>query len=929
MKKFFFCTLLLLFCACIYAQNTGSIKGRLTDTTGKQSLKDASLTVLDFKDSTLEVFTLAKEDGSFEINGIGFGTYLLHISFQGFEPVYQTITLSKTTAVLQLGNINLKQSFNDLGNVTVTQSPITIRKDTIEYNASSFKTKPNSVVEDLLKKLPGVDVDKSGAVKAQGEAVQRVLVDGKRFFGDDPKLATRNLPPDIVDKIQVFDDLSDQSKFTGFDDGNRVKTINITTKKDKRKGYFGKAVAGAGNEDTYDEHLNVQRMNGNQQISLTGQGNNINKQGFTAQDFLGGRGGVRAAGGGLTTTLAGGMNYRDSWSKNADVNGSYFYNNQQSHAASNSLTQNILTADSATFNNQTRSSVRTNENNRMNFNWEQKIDSTNSLIFRPNISFQHTSPVSSANTLTTAGAGGKFINQSASRSNGVNSGYNISGANLQFRHRFGKKGRTISIDLGISANSNNGQGYNYAINQFSVPVAKTDTINQYYSSTSNGFTFSPTISYTEPLGKNQMLELNYNYSNTRNNSVNNTYRYNNLSKGYTAFDSLFSNSYSHNNESGRASLHYRIQNTKYNLSFGTGIQFTEQNSFNSTKNIRVINKFTNYTPTINFQYIFAKAKTLRFNYTGRTGQPTVNQLQPLTTTSDSINFQVGNPNLKPQFTHSARLLYQSYNPVTQHVLLITINASTTVNDIQSSIIQNPNGGKTTTAVNLDGTYNIAGYVNYGFPLRTPKSNLNFTTNVNYSQAQTLVNNNSNYTRNTTISQTIKWTTNLKNNFDMNFGSTTTYTIAHNTLQASQNANYYAETLSTEITGYTNNGWILSADFDYTYSGNHAAGYNTSVPLLNPSIAKQFLKDKAGELRLSIFDLFNQNVSVTRTITGNTIQDLRSNVLTRYAMLTFTYNLRRFGAKQQRGPSLLKSSRNDARKFTGGGFGGGMGGGRKN
>jgi len=263
--------------------------------------------------------------------------------------------------------------------------------------------------------------------------------------------------------------------------------------------------------------------------------------------------------------------------------------------------------------------------------------------------------------------------------------------------------------------------------------------------------------------------------------------------------------------------------------------------------------------------------------------------------------------------------------------LVTINASTIVNDIQSSIIQNPNGGKTTTSVNLNGTYNVSAYVNYGFPLRKPKSNLNFTSDINYGQAQTLVNNQSNYTRNTTLSQTVKWTTNLKNNFDMNFSSRTTYNIARNSLQPTLDANYYSETLSTEVTYYSNSGWIIASDFDYTYSGNHAAGYNTSIPLLNPSIAKQFLKNKAGEIRLSVFDLLNQNVSVTRTVTGNTIQDQRTNVLTRYAMLTFTYNLRQFAGKQQRMPNLLRGMRGPGQNGggnNGGGRNGGGGGGRR-
>jgi hypothetical protein len=919
------------------AQTTGTLKGKLVDSLLKQSIKDAAVSLLDAEDSTLEIAGLSKTDGLFEVLNISFGKYLVRITFLGYEPVYKQITFSKTSAEYNMGTVYLKQDFADLGNVTVTQSPITIKKDTIEYNASSFKTKPNAVVEDLIKKFPGMDVDKNGTIKAQGETVQRVLVDGKRFFGDDPKMATKNLPPDIVDKIQVFDDLSDQSKFTGFDDGNRVKTINITTKKDKRKGYFGKAVAGVGSDGTYDENFNIQKMNGDQQVSVMGQANDINKQNFTVQDFLGGGngggrggGGARGGGGGgggtgITSTLAGGLNYRNSLGKTGDITGSYFYNSQRTASDQTSFTENILRPDSSTYNDRANSSNRNNENNRINLNIENRIDSSNSFIFRPNISFQHTSPFSASRTLTTADPNGKFINQSVSNSSGINSGYNINGTNLQFRHRFAKKGRTLSLDVNVSANTNNGEGYTYAVNTFAVPAAKTDTLNQHYISSSNSFSVSPTLSYTEPIGKNQMLEMNYNFSHSHSNSSNDTYAMNNTTKGYTTFDSLFSNSYHYNNTSNRATLNYRIQNVKYNFSMGTGLQFTNQSSVNTTKHISVANNFVNFTPTVNFQYIFAKSKNLRINYTGRTGQPTISQLQPLTTTSDSINFQTGNPNLKPQFTHSLRLLYQSFDPLTQHVFLVTINASAVANDIQSSIIQNKNGGKTTTYVNLGGTYNVGGYINYGFPLRNPKSNLNFTTNINYSQAQTLVNTANNFTRNTSLSQTIKWTTNLKNNFDMNFAATTTYYIARNSLQPTANANYYSQAISTEATYYSNTGWIIAGDFDYTYSGNHSEGYNTSVPLFNPSIAKLFLKDNAGEMRLSVFDLFNQNQSVTRTVTGNTIQDLRSNVLKRYVMLTFTYNLRRFAGKQQRMPSLLKGMfKNGAGQRPAGGGGGRQG-----
>ncbi|MDP1810900.1 MAG: outer membrane beta-barrel family protein [Sediminibacterium sp.] len=892
------------------AQTTGTVKGKLVDSLNKQSLKDASIIVLDGRDSSLEVFALAKADGSFTIANISMGAKIIQVKFQGYEPYSKHILFSQANANMDLGIIYLRTASRDLGNVTVTQSVIQMKKDTMEISASAFKTKPNAVAEDLLKKIPGMEVAKDGSVKSQGESVQRVLVDGKRFFGDDPRMATRNLPPDVIDKIQVFDDLSDQSKFTGFDDGNRVKTINITTKKDKRKGYFGKLVLGVGTAGNYDESVSINRFNGNDQLSLVAQANDINKQNFTQQNLGGGRGGGNfsgsgGSGSGITTTWASGLNYRSAWTKDIDAYGSYFYNNPGTATDQVSFIQNIVNKDSSTYNNRSAASVSKNANHRINFNFEDRIDSNNTVIFRPNITFQANTPNASSSTVTTAGTHGVLINQSTSKTSGSYSGYTISGANLQFRHRFAKKFRTASLDLNFSASENNGDGFNYAINSFYKPFVKTDTINQYYRDTSRNFTISPTFSYTEPIAKNQVLEFRYTYSYTNNHSIKNTYRFEDAAQKFSMFDSLFSNSYEYKSVSNTANLGYRLQHAKYNLNIGTGLEYTDLTSNNTTKNVLVTRNFVNLRPTVNFTYNYTKTKILRINYNGRTGQPGTTQLQPIITTSDSINFQVGNPNLKPQFTNSLRVLYTSFDPVTQRIIFATINASATGNDIQSSIIQNPNGGKTTTYANLGGTYTISGYFNYGFPLKKPKSNLSFQTNINYNQTQSLLNTKSNFTYNTGLAETIRWTTNLSSHFDMNLSASSTYTIARNSLQTAQNLNYYTQVLSAELTYYDTKGWIVSGEFDYTYNGNRSAGYNTSVPLWSPSIAKQFLKNKAGEIRLSCFDLLNQNVSVTRTVSTNQVIDTKTNTLTRYFMLTFTYNLRNFAGQQQRMPGMMR------------------------
>jgi len=904
------------------AKVKGTVKGMIIDTSGKQNLGSATVSVMPGTDTSATQFVVTDKKGAFLVRGLIPGNYHLEISFEGYQTIAKDFKITADAKDVDFATLYMQRASQEMEAVVVSRPPISMKKDTVEYTAGMFAVKPNAVAEDLLKKLPGIQVDKSGNITAQGETVSRILVNGKRFFSDDPKLATRNLPPDIIDKIQVFDDLSDQSKFTGFDDGNRVKTINITTKKANRMGYFGKAVAGVGTDGNYDESINMHRFDNDRQISLLGQANDVNKQNFTPQDILGNAGGRQRGGGGgggggfggsagqsssgITTIWAGGANYRDAWSPNTDAYGSYFYNQQHVTTQQNSHTQsnvgNETNPDSVNLIDQGSLSFQRTENHRINFNLEHRFDSSNSLIFRPGVSFQTSTPNGSSSTITTNNDG-SLIYSSFGHTSSYNTGFNINNANLQFRHRFKKPFRTVSLDLNTTANMNNGYGNNYALNTFSNGII--DTINQRYNDSLHTFNFSPTFSYTEPVGKNQILELNYNYTYNKNTSINNTYDFEEASHAFTKFDSLFSNSYKFTSNSNRVSLNYRVQNEKFNFGIGSGLQFTGFNSLNTTKNILVTHDYVNITPTANFIYNFTRTQHLRFFYNGRTGTPTASQLQPLTTTSDSINFTVGNPALKPQFTHSMRILYTSFDPGTQRLIFATVNASAIMNDIQSSIVRGDRGRRTSTYVNLNGTYNVSGYFNYGFALKKPKSNLNLITNVSYSQSQNLQKNlgdidfSHNYTRNTTLSETISWTTNIKKNFDMNFSSASTYNIARNSLQPSQNLNYYTQVLGAEITAYTNSGWLIATTFDYTFNGNRASGYNASVPLLSPSIAKQLFKKKNGELRLSVFDLLNQNTSVSRSIGNNQITDTRTNTLKRYAMLTFTYNLNNFAGSQQR------------------------------
>lgn len=967
---------ILLACLCTFtfAQNptAGSVKGRLLDSTTKEPLKGATISLLNSTDSSLISYVLSQDNGSFSFEKLALGNYLLHISYQSYDNYYKQVAIAATTLSRDLGSLHMQQEANVLEGVVIKSSPpITIKKDTVEFNAGSFKTKPNAVAEDLLKKLPGVEVDKDGTIKAQGEQVTRVLVNGKRFFGDDPQMATKNLPPDVIEKIQIFDAQSDQSAFTGFDDGNRVKTINIVIKKNKNKGYFGKASAGIGNKDLYEAGMNVNRFNDNQSLSVVAQTNNVNKQNFSAQDVLGnaggggrngggGGGGNRRSGGGggggnstgsgstgLTTTYAAGLNYRSPWSSKTEGYGSYFYNGQKTNRDQTSRTQTFVTSDTTTDNNQVLISRNQNFNHRFNYNIESKLDSNNNLIIRPSLSYQKTTSGNNRTTAIVKNQGIKVSN-GISMSDNENSGYN-GGLEVNYQHRFKKRGRTISAFLTGNYSSNDGSGNNFSVNQSYLADGVSfviDTVNQRNFSDVNSKSFSGTLSYTEPLSEHHLLEMNYNYSTNLNISDRKTYNYDSVSHDYNVLDAGLTNDFESRNTSNRGTLSYRIQYPKVTASLGTGIQLSSLSSINRSKQTDLKQHFTNMYPTATLNYNIAKQKSLRFNYDGRTNQPSVTQLQDVTDNSDPLNIKQGNPELKQSFAHSFRLLYNSFNQATMNNVFLTFNAAFTTNNITNSVItildgvekpagvpeSTPSGATVTRPVNLNGNYNMSLSFNYGLALKKPKSNLNLGSNLTQSQSVNLQNNKGgslkNYTRNYGLSGVVRWTTNLQKNFDVNFTSNSTYTIARYSVNASQNGNYFSESLSTEFTYYTNSGWLASSDFDYKYYGR-GAGYNTSVPLLSLSVAKQIFKDKSGEIKLAVYDLLNQNVSITRNITQNYIQDVQNKVLTRYFMLTFTYNLRRFGDGKM--PSFR--GRGDGGPDGGGrgqgggrgGFGGGRGG----
>lgn len=934
MKKlsFFFFFLSSFFLTVAQTGGTGSVKGRLLDSSAKQSLKDASISILEAADSTVEVSRLAKEDGSFEIKDIPYGHFLIRVSFQGYSTVMKKLSITKEKADINLGNIYMQTAAANLGEVVVVSTPpITVKNDTLEFNAGSFKTKPNAVVEDLLKKLPGVLVDKDGNVNAQGEQVARILVDGKRFFGNDPKMATKNLPPDIVDKIQVYDAQSDQSAFSGFDDGTRTKTINIITKKDRRKGLFGRFIAGAGDQGRYDASINLNLFNGNQKITLLSSANDINKQSFSPSDG----GGSGRSRGGITDTKSVGLNYSDLLGK-TDVAGSYFYNNLNTNRDAKTFTERFIpNNDTSNFTSQKTNSNRTSENHRFNFNIESKIDSMNSLIIRPDISFQSSNGINQVISKTTRGKifgnGDILQNDNNQTTSSKSDGYN-GDMNATFRHRFKARGHTFSISLTGSGSDNNSTGTNYANTDYYAPYSPKDTTiltDQISKTVSKGNGVSNNFSYTFPIVKNHIVELSYGYNHNNSNSDKETYSYDNSTKDYTHRVDSLSNFFQNENSSNRVTIGYRVQTETMNFGFSNGIQYSNLKSDNTSKGTHFDRNFTNIYPTASFMYNFTKKKNLRINYNGRSNQPSVVQLQPVPDNSNRNNIITGNPNLGQEFSHSIRLLYTSVNPLTFRNISALISGSTTSNKVVNSTTQNNDGTQATTYENKNGTFNLYGNINYGFQLKNPKSNLNFISNISYSRDVSLINTAVNYTTNTRFGEAINWTMNLNEKLDLNFNTTYNYNIAKYSIKPENNRDYYTQSFSVEPTYTFNGGWVLGSDFDYTYNNGLTAGYNASLPLWNASLAKQLFKKKDGEIKFSISDILNQNISVSRNVTNNYVQDVQNNVLQRYFLITFTYNLRKFpgGPQQKRGEGFRNRQFPDGNRGEGGGNrGGGFGGG---
>ena len=951
MRSFLICCAGILLALAANAQSSGGfIKGRVTSADHKP-LEKASVSLLQAADSSLVTAVFTDPKGDFEMHDLKQDKYLLVITYLGYAQIQKFITVTAEKNSFDLGTLTMSSRSVDLNAVTVKEiaPPVALKGDTMEFNAGSFQTRPNAVVEDLLKKIPGVQVDKDGNITAEGETVTQILVDGKPFFGTDPKLATKNLPVNVIDKVQVFDKLSDQAAFTGIDDGNTSKAINLTIKKDKKKGLFGRAAAGGGTDSRFMTQLSLFRFNNDQQISLLGSGNNTNNLGFTFNDIRGGGGGGGGRGGGgrggrggggdfmsivntpggtgVTTAWMGGLNYRDQWSDKLSVTGNYFYNHTGNDVIQQADRQYIL-PDTTYYNTQNSHAINNSTNQRFDLRMEYQIDSMNSIWFTPSVSYT-TNNYSTTSDYAAQDAGHSPVNDGHNLYTTSNTSPNLSG-NLLYRRRFAKEGRTFSLNLNGGYSTNDGSGVNNSYTNYydEGVLSSTDTVDQRFTQDATTKSWGVRATYTEPLFAGYVLEVHLAHSNNLNLSDKYTYNQDPYNGKFNVIDSTYTNAFRNTYQSNQAGFNIQQRKLRYNYTVGMNVQRNSQESYSITGDSTIGQHTLNFFPEGYFNYTFSKNQRLRFYYRGSTTQPSISQLQPVPDNSDPLNTKLGNPDLKTSFTNSFRLNYRSFDMTNYHMFFANLSFSTESNDIVNSTTYNTSGQQTQQYVNANGNYNASAFVTAGLPIKHSRNMVNSHTSINMSRDVSFINGDKNYTKSLNITQGLSLNYALEELLDFRLAGSVNYNKANYSLQSSQNTNYFNYDASIDFNINLPAHFTIQTDFDYTANTGRAAGYNQNISMWNASVSKYVFSKQQGMIRLQAFDLLNQHTSVTRSVEANYIQDARTNVIPQYFMLSFTYFLNKFPSdNDRRGGRMMGRPPGGYRGGGGGGGYRGGGGGR--
>lgn len=894
--------LMILFSPMAFAQQSGvNVTGSVVEQGSDTPIEQATVRLLNVKDSAMVRGVVSARNGSFTLKNVKKGSYLLHITFIGYDPLYQPLQITGKKNPVNVGKLELSDGAIELGEaVVIGKAPeVTVRNDTVEYNADSYKVTEGSVLEDLLKKMPGVEVDSEGKITVNGKEVKKVMVDGKEFFSDDPKVASKNLPAKMIDKLQVLDKKSDMAQMTGFDDGEEKTVINLTVKPGMKQGWFGNAYGGYGSKDRYEGNAMVNRFVNNDQITFMGGANNTNNMGFsdlasTMFSGMGGGGGRRGgfgAGSGITSSGNAGLNFSKEFKPDKlTLGGNTRYSHSDNDARSKSDRQNILPGDSSSYDNSEAMSRTKSDNFGVDFRLEWKPDTMTQLIFRPSFSLSH-SMNDNFSDATTLDNERDTVNTNKSSNYSESNGYNLN-ASIDFSRKLNNKGRVFSATL----SGGNSDSYSDGMNRSDIvyfnqtDALKNSIIDQRSRYDNKGFNYRAYVSWVEPIGHNNFIQATYSISQRKQEALKNVY--NQDADGiYNVLDSAYSQSYRNNFISQRASLSFKSQRAKFNYTIGLNLDpsySSSENFVGDTTLSKITRKVVNLSPMAQFNYMFDKRTNLRIMYNGRTSQPSMTQLQPVADISDPTNITIGNPDLNPRYTNNVFIRFQQFTPEKQRAFMIMANGSYIINDIVSYTSYNQETGvKTTTYKNVNGNYSGNVRMMLNTPLKNKKFSINSMTMASFANSNGYINEEKNTNRNLILSE--RGGIDFRSSYlDLGVNGNIRYNATSNSLQKENNQNTFNYGAGGYTTIYLPLNFKIESDVNWSTNSGYGDGFKQNEVLWNASASKSFLKNNQGTLRFKIYDILQQRSNISRSITASYIQDSEYNTLGSYFMVHFIY-----------------------------------------
>ncbi|MHA4893522.1 outer membrane beta-barrel family protein [Pedobacter sp. PWIIR3] len=914
----------LLLSTYALAQNPYVVKGGVTDTAATYKMVNAAVTILNQKDSTLVKFTRVNPEGAFSLTNLRAGKFIMLITYPGYADYTEDFALDSMKPVKDFGPVNLVLKSTLLEGVIIQGkvAAIKIKGDTTEFNAGSYTIQANDKVEDLLKQLPGITIDKDGKITAQGKAVNKVLVDGEEFFGDDPTLVTKNLRADMVDKVQLYDKKSDQATFTGIDDGVKDKTINIKLKEDKKNGYFGKTEASGGTNKFYGGQAMLNIFKGKERFSGYGILSNTGTVGLGWDDnskysSSGGMSEVTDDGGimfymdggddldswdgryngqGIPTAKVGGLHYENKWDNDKHgLNTNYKIGSIGVKGSRNTLTQNnlptgLLNSNSdQLFDNQMF-------RQKLDATYTLRLDSTSTLRFtvdgtnknsKTNDQFGSSNRRADSTLLNTSE---RFLNNDEDQQ--------LFNAGVLWTKKLKKKGRTLSLNVKQSLTKSDAEGYLRSTNQFfnaSSALDSTQRINQYKTNNSESAVTNANLTYTEPLSK--LVSLTLNYGLNINNSSSNRQSYNQSASGsYDLPDPLFSNDYQFNQLSNQGGANFNYRKDKTTVRLGTKVNAVKFNQIDGYTGQSFKRDFINWNPQASYQYRFSQQRSVSIDYSGRTQQPQISQVQPILVNTDPLNITLGNPNLRPSFSNYLNVYYSSYKILTEQSLWVSASYGIETNSITNNTVTDAAGKTTYQAVNLSdrnsSNFNI--YASSDKKIKALDINVGLEVSGNGSTSFNMVNDALNESRYADVYGKLYVRKNKEKMYNLNMGVGPAYTAITSSLQNTGSkgwgldANYY---LSIYLPGKIE----INSDGVYTYKAQTQA-FNDRLErfIVNAGISKKFLKTDALKMSIRANDLLNQNNGFTRSAYGNMITQNRFTTIKRYFMGSITWDFNKMG-----------------------------------